>query len=251
MPGHESGDARKFSAQAAARAEALGAVLRFGTQVRSILPNPDGSIRLDTVSRSGREAESDRILADRVVLCTGTATQALLAPLGLRAPIYPVRGYSMTVPITPDASAPEVPLLDAERRFVAVRLGRDRLRIAGLADFAGPARRRPAARLALLRDSAERLLPALRPALGADAVETWAGLRPMTPDGPPLIGPTPVDGLWLNTGHGAMGWTMAAGSADLLAARLTGATPAIERDGLDAERVFEPRTRGGRTAART
>jgi D-amino-acid dehydrogenase len=243
MPIHESGDARIFSAKAALRAEALGAALHFGTTVRSIEPNPDGSIRLDTETRRDPGADNDvnvrreRIDADRVVLCTGTATPALTKPLGLRVPIYPVRGYSMTVPIAPDAAAPEVALLDAERRFVAVRLGRKRLRIAGLADFAGHARHRPAARLAQLRDAAERLLPGLRSALRADGVETWAGLRPMTPDGPPLIGPTPVEGLWLNTGHGAMGWTMAAGSADLLADLLEGRSPKIEHDGLDALRA--------------
>jgi D-amino-acid dehydrogenase len=230
MPSHESGDARRFSAEAARAAQALGATLAFRTHVGSIeiAPGSSPSVRTDR----------GRIRADRIILCTGTATDRLLTPLGLRVPIYPVQGYSLTVPIGANDAAPTVPLLDAERRFVAVRLGRERLRIAGLADFSGGRLGLDPARLDLLRDSAEALLPGLARAIRGENVEPWTGLRPMTPDGPPLIGPTPIDGLWLNTGHGAMGWTQAAGSAALLADLLDDRTPAIDPGGLDAGRVF-------------
>ncbi len=231
MPSHESGDVRRFCVEAARLAEALGATLRLGTRVEAIDTPSNASPTITT--RDGA------ISADRIILCTGVETDRLLSPLGLRVPIYPIQGYSLTVPISPSASAPQVPLLDAERRFVIARLGPGRLRIAGLADFSGRRRNLDPARLDFLRESAEMLLPGLADAMRADAVEPWTGLRPMTPDGPPLIGPTPIDGLWLNTGHGSMGWTQAAGSAELLADLLAGNTPAIDPRGLDAQRIFK------------
>jgi len=231
LPAHESGDARRFSIEAAKRASELGASIRFGEQVEGI----DCRVGTDpTVTTT-----SGTIRAERIILCTGTGTRRLLSPLGLNIPIYPIQGYSMTVPIRPSAAMPEVPLLDAERRFVIARLGPTRLRIAGLADFAGLQPKLDPRRLDFLRASAEALLPSLAGALRADDVESWSGLRPMTPDGPPLIGPTPINGLWLNTGHGAMGWTHAAGSAELLADLLAGNTPAIDPSGLDAQRAFK------------
>jgi D-amino-acid dehydrogenase len=230
VPAHESGDARLFSIEAAKRAGELGASIRFGEQVTAI----DCRARTAPAIRTSRET----ISADRIVLCTGTGTRRLLTPLGLNVPIYPIQGYSLTVPIQASAAMPEVPLLDAERRFVIARLGPERLRIAGLADFAGPRPALDGHRLKFLRQSAEALMPALAGVLEGQAIEAWTGLRPMTPDGPPLIGPTPIDGLWLNTGHGAMGWTHAAGSAELLADLLAGETPAIDPGGLEALRAF-------------
>jgi len=230
LPAHESGDARRFSIEAAKRAGELGASVRFGEQVEAIDCRAGALPTIRT--RSGL------ISAERILLCTGTGTRRLLSPLRLSIPIYPIQGYSLTVPIRPSAAMPSAPLLDAERRFVIARLGPERLRIAGLADFAGPRPTLDGRRLKLLQESAEALLPGLAGALGADDVESWCGLRPMTPDGPPLIGPTPIDGLWLNTGHGAMGWTHAAGSAELLADLLAGNTPAIDPRGLEALRAF-------------
>lgn len=230
IPAHESGDVRRFSVEAAARAQQLGAALRFGTPVKAIETRSGTA----PMVRTSREA----LHADQVVLCTGTQTPDLVAPLGLKVPIYPVRGYSLTVPVAPSASLPQVPLLDAERRFVVARLGPRRLRIAGFADFSGAKKTLDRRRLDLLRDAAENLLPGLGSVIRSNRVEAWSGLRPMTPDGPPLIGQTPIDGLWLNTGHGAMGWTHAAGSAELLADLLTGQAPAIDPAGLEARRVF-------------
>ncbi len=237
FPAHESGDARLFSIAAAERAGELGATLLFETRAERI-EVARGKLRIYATIRNVERT----IDADRVVLCTGTETDALLRPLALRVPIYPVQGYSLTFPVEPDSAAPDWPLLDFERRFVTARLGPHRLRIAGLADFRGDfrggKRRLRPERLQLLRERAAALLPELAERIHGHPGEAWTGLRPMTPDGPPLIGPTPVEGLWLNTGHGAMGWTMAAGSADLLADRMLGRRPAIDPAGLDAERAF-------------
>jgi len=230
MPSHESGDARVFSAEAARVAKALGADVRYSVLVRSIRSEKGA---LQTVS-----TDRQTFQADRIILCTGTRTRELLCPIGLRVPIYPVQGYSLTVTLPRGAVAPEIPLLDAERRFVIARLGPERLRIAGLADFSGGKNRLDPRRLDGLRTSAEALVPKLAHLIRGESVECWSGLRPMTPDGPPLIGPTPIDGVWLNTGHGAMGWTQAAGSAMLLADLLMERQPAIDLRGLDAQRAF-------------
>ncbi len=229
FPAHESGDARSFSREAVRRAGELGAELRLGHRVKSVR-HVDG--RLTQI-----ETDHGLIEADRAILCTGIDTGALLAPLGLRVPIYPVQGYSMTLRVDGDGPAPRLPILDLARRFVTARLGPNRLRIAGLSDFTGGDTTLHPERLAILKDAASALLPELADSIRAGG-EDWTGLRPMTADGPPLIGPTPLDGLWLNTGHGAMGWTMAAGSADVLADRLLGTTPKIVTDGFDAERAF-------------
>ena len=129
-----------------------------------------------------------------------------------------------------------MPLLDLKRRFVTARLGPNRLRIAGLAEFAGHDLAIDPVRMQVLLDGAAQLLPKMAERIRNSPPNAWTGLRPMTPDGPPLLGRTPVEGLYLNSGHGAMGWTQACGSAELVADLVTGAQPAIGTDGLLAER---------------
>jgi len=227
FPVHESGDARLFSAAAARRAGELGASVRYDTRVEAI---ETGRGRFTAVV-----TDRGRIAADACIVAAGCDTPALLAPLGLNTPIEPAKGYSATIELQPGDPAPRMPVLDLERRFVTARLG-DRLRIAGLAEFAGFDRRIDPRRLNFLLESAATLLPAMRERIRSAEPNAWTGLRPMTPDGPPLLGPTPIPGLHLNSGHGSMGWTMAAGSAELVADLLTDQSPAIEPDGLLAAR---------------
>lgn len=228
FPAHESGDARLFSHVVVARARALGAETHFGARVTGIAVEHGRFRSVDT--------DRGTIEADACVLATGCGTPSLLRPLGLNAPIYPVKGYSATIEIDAADPAPTLPLLDLKRRFVTARLGPNRLRIAGLAEFAGHDRAIDPRRLALLLGNAAELLPELADRILHAEPNAWTGLRPMTPDGPPLIGPTPIDGLHLNAGHGAMGWTQACGSAELAADLGLGNTPAIDHDGLLAER---------------
>jgi D-amino-acid dehydrogenase len=223
LPLHESGDVCAFSAEMVRCAAGLGARLRFGSEVRSI--------RRDQKRIRAVELADERIEVDAVVLAAGIGSPALARPLGLKLPIYPVKGYSATLELEQAALAPSMPLLDLEHRIVTARYG-NRLRMAGLADFDGHDRSIRPDRLQLLIESACALLPQLADEIRSDRVEAWTGLRPMTPKGPPMLGPTPVPGLYLNTGHGSMGWTQAAGSARILADLLTGQKPQIDLSGL-------------------
>lgn len=225
---HESGDARIFSRLVTERAAALGAKILFDTPVTRI-EREAGKFRAITTDRG-------EIEADACIVAAGCDTRDLLAPLGMKAPIYPVKGYSATIEIDADDPAPVMPLLDLKRRFVTARLGPNRLRIAGLAEFAGHDLSIDPARMKVLLDGAAQLLPKMADRIRTSPPNAWTGLRPMTPDGPPLLGRTAVEGLYLNSGHGAMGWTQACGSAELVADLVTGAQPAIVTDGLLAER---------------
>ncbi len=219
MPLHESGDACEFSAEMTRHAESMGAILRFGSEVRSIDIHA-GQVRTLTLDTGVLEA-------DAVVLAAGCTSRALARPLGIKLPIYPVKGYSATLELESPELAPTIPILDLEQRIVSARFG-NRLRLAGLADFDGYNRELRADRLGLLLESACTLLPRLADEIRSGSAETWAGLRPMTPTGVPILGPTRIQGLYLNTGHGSMGWTQAAGSAEILADLVTGKPPAID-----------------------
>ncbi|TVQ33787.1 MAG: FAD-dependent oxidoreductase [Wenzhouxiangella sp.] len=225
LPLHESGDACAFSSEMLRCAEELGAQIRLGCEVRRLERQGDRVI--------GVRLDGELIEADAVVLAAGVASPALVRSLGLKLPIYPVKGYSATLELEQAELAPTIPLLDLEHRIVTARFG-NRLRMAGLADFDGYNRTIRPDRIQVLLDSACALLPRLADEIRSGRAETWAGLRPMTPKGPPMLGPTRVPGLYLNTGHGSMGWTQAAGSAEILADLLTEKPPAIDLDGLGA-----------------
>lgn len=157
--------------------------------------------------------------ADHVVVAAGAGATRLLRPLGLRVPIYPLKGYSLTYPLGPQAMAPTLSVTDFARKVVYARLG-DRLRVAGMADLDGYSLKPDSSRLAALRGEAAALFPQVV----ADCVDAaeWTGLRPATPGGVPIIGPTRYPNLWLNVGHGALGFTLACGSAALLAGWIDG-----------------------------
>jgi D-amino-acid dehydrogenase len=228
FPDHESGDACRFSRAALDLAFERGAKTLLDTAVRSI--------RVDQGRVQAVVTDQGEIDCDACVVAAGPASARLVRPLGLHLPIYPVRGYSATFEIDRTDALPTLPMLDTASRFVTLRLGERGLRIAGLADFAGPHRRIRPRRIASLLAGARRLLPELASELAVERAELWAGLRPVTPDGVPLLGPTRITGLHVNAGHGPMGWTMACGSADLVAAGLCGEEPRIEMDAYGVAR---------------
>ena len=170
--------------------------------------------------------------ADRYVLALGSYSPQLLKPLGIKAPVYPLKGYSLTVPITNPAMAPTSTILD-ETYKVAITRFDNRIRVGGMAEIAGfdlslnPRR----------RETLEMIVNDLYPQ-GGDLAQAsfWTGLRPTTPDGTPIVGATPFKNLFLNTGHGTLGWTMACGSGRLLADLMAKKTPQISAEGLDISR---------------
>ncbi|MCS6921384.1 MAG: D-amino acid dehydrogenase [Elioraea sp.] len=213
----ETADCRAFTLALAAEGERRGVVFRFRARVAEILV--EGGRARGVALEGGEHAA-----ADAVVLAAGPWSVRLARPLGLRLPIYPGKGYSVTVPIDGRNGAPRLSVVDEADKVYVARFG-ERLRLAGTLELAGfdptPSLKRAAATLDRLR--------ALFPE-GGDytRAEHWTGLRPMTPDGRPLIGATPVRGLWLDTGHGPLGWTLACGSALLLASLIAGSPPPID-----------------------
>jgi D-amino-acid dehydrogenase len=155
----------------------------------------------------------------------GSYSPLLLRPLGIAIPVYPAKGYSITIPLLSDAAAPTVSLTDDGAKLVFSRLGQ-RLRVAGTAEFTGYDTSLNAPRIAALVRRTQQLFPNL--AIDAAAVEPWAGLRPATPTNVPIIGVTRLANLYVNTGHGTLGWTMAVGSGRLLADLVAGRPPAID-----------------------
>jgi len=214
FPDHESGDARRFSQAVLRHAEALGATVRFDVTATGLHFNRTEFRAVLT----GHGA----VAADACVLACGPDSAALARSAGLRLPIHAVRGYSATFELDQPDLAPILPMLDVASRFVTLRLGERGFRVAGLADFARPRRDIPRRRIDCLLAGARHLLPRLSDELTVERAELWAGLRPVTPNGKPLLGQSSVPGLWVNAGHGPMGWTMACGSSTALADHIAG-----------------------------
>lgn len=231
FPGDESGDCRIFTEELAARAQAHGVKFLANTGVTRLVTDGNRIVRVAT--------DRGELTADAYVLACGSYSPLLLKPLGIRLPVYPVKGYSITVPITDDATAPQGTITDESYKVVLTRLGK-RLRAAGTAELCGYDLTLRPARLATLAHVMRDLFPS---AGDLSAVEPWAGLRPMTPDNPPVIGATPYKNLFLNTGHGTLGWTMACGSGKVLADIVSGRKAEIDLSGLTLAR-FAPRDRG-------
>lgn len=208
-------DAHKFTVALAARAAEAGVAFRFGARIAAIELH-------NGAARGVKLEDGERLDAEALVLAAGPWTARLAATVGVRLPIYPGRGYSATIPIAGRNGAPQLSVVDEHRKLYFSRFA-DRLRVAGTLELNGfnpPSPRRAEATLGHLK----RMFPD-----GGDfsQVTQWSGLRPMAPDGRPLVGPTAVPGLWVNAGHGPLGWTLAAGSAAVLAALLAGRTPAV------------------------
>ncbi len=225
LPGDETGDAHQFTQRLATHAAALGVTFRYGLTIAQ-LDHEAG--RITAVVTEGGE----RLTADAYVVAFGSFSRRLLAPLGIDVPVYPVKGYSITVPIEDETAAPVSTVMDETYKVAITRLG-DRIRVGGTAELAGFSAILSEPRRATLAYSVNDLFPR-----GGDIKKAsfWTGLRPMTPDGTPIIGPTHYDNLWLNTGHGTLGWTMSCGSARVLADLVSGRPPEIEAGDLAFDR---------------
>jgi D-amino-acid dehydrogenase len=224
LPHDETGDCFKFTTALAALAVNAGVRFQFDTAIHA-LQSQGGRI-------TGVGTDLGLVTADAYVVALGSYSPALLRPLGIRLPVYPVKGYSITAPIVDPARAPQSTLLDESYKVAITRLG-DRVRVGGMAEISGFSRDLPPRRRATLERSVASLFPG---AGDLAAASFWSGLRPMTPDGPPVVGATPIANLFLNAGHGTLGWTMACGSAQLLADAIGGQAPAIDASDLSISR---------------
>ena len=224
LPGDETGDCFKFTQGLAARAAAIGVTFRHGISIDRL--NMTGG-RIASVTTSMGD-----VTADSFVLALGSYSPALVAPLGMRLPVYPVKGYSITLPIIDEARAPLSTVMDETHKIAITRLG-DRIRVGGMAELAGFDQSLSEKRKRTLLHSVEDLFGG-----AGDTRQTsfWTGLRPMTPDGTPVVGRTPVANLFMNTGHGTLGWTMAAGSGRVLADIVSGRATQIDSSDLGFDR---------------
>ncbi|MCG9752019.1 D-amino acid dehydrogenase [Vibrio brasiliensis] len=204
LPDDETGDCQLFCQQLQQMAEQAGVTFLFNTTVDKLNSENNQVVSVET--------SQGTIHADSYVIALGSYSKHLLAPLGIDIPVYPVKGYSLTLPVIDQQHAPNSTIMD-ETYKVAVTRFEQRIRVAGTAELAGFDPALPDKRLATLNHVVSNLFPQ-----GVDLAqaEYWTGFRPMTPDGTPIIGQTKFSNLYTNTGHGTLGWTMACGSADIL-----------------------------------
>ncbi|OHC48271.1 MAG: D-amino acid dehydrogenase small subunit [Rhodobacteraceae bacterium GWF1_65_7] len=230
LPGDETGDCFKFTNTLADMAVAAGVTFRWGVSI--------GRLNMDMGRVSSVETSEGRVHADSFVLAMGSYSPLLAAPLGINLPIYPLKGYSITVPIVDADRAPVSTVMDETYKIAITRLG-DRIRVGGLAEIAGFDLSLNPKRQATLTHSVEDLFGG---AGDQSQASFWTGLRPMTPDGTPVVGRSPIPNLYLNTGHGTLGWTMSCGSSRLLADIISGRAPEIEHADLGYARYERKRT---------
>lgn len=217
-PGEEAGDCRLFT-------EGVFELLGAMPNVTRTMSNPVRKLRRRGRHIDALETALGDIRADAYVVATGTGSRQLLGPVGHDVPIYPLKGYSLSVPLADDdTSAPSISVTDYERRIVYARIGRV-LRIAAMVDIGSRDAKIDPARIALLKQQVHALFPHL----DLDRAVAWAGLRPATPTGKPIIGKSPAaDNLWVNVGQGALGFTLACGSAALLTSLIAGTSTPID-----------------------
>jgi D-amino-acid dehydrogenase len=229
LPHDETGDCFKFTSALAELAKAKGVVFLNGRTIRR-LRTDKGRISGVETDRGGTDRRIET--GDAYIVALGSYSPQMVAPLGIRLPVYPVKGYSITVPITDAARAPVSTLLDESYKVAITRLG-DRIRVGGMAEISGYDFALPPQRRATLEHSVGSLFP---DAGDLSRASFWCGLRPMTPDSTPVIGPTRIPNLFLNAGHGTLGWTMACGSGHVIADIVSQRTPAIAADDLAISR---------------
>jgi D-amino-acid dehydrogenase len=219
-PTDETGDCNKFAAALAAACERRGAEFRCGTAVLGF--ETDG----DRIA--GVQTSQGDVRADIYVMCLGNESPVLARRLGIKPPIYPIKGYSLTIPVGNHGHPPTIGAVD-ENNLVAISRFGDRIRVTATAEFAGYDTRHTARDFDFMLGVAKELYP---DGADYDRAQQWAGLRPMTPEGTPIIGPSRYRNLYFNTGQGHMGWTMSHGSARITADLIAGKTPAIPLDGM-------------------
>jgi D-amino-acid dehydrogenase len=257
LPDDEVANCREFAHLLRAEAQSIGVTFRFQTQVLRIVPGTTPQlvhqhVAPDSVSVTDRQSasvERDKLATqpmplgpltdafDAVLVCAATGATALLAPHGLRLPLLPVYGYSVTAPMRhveahPDLG-PRSGVMDEHYKVAVTRLG-SRIRVAGSAELGGSPHKHNQASLATLHKVLHDWFPGVAK-LGQ--AQTWKGARPMLPDGPPILGPSGIAGVWLNLGHGSSGWALACGSARLLSEMISGNKPSIPVDGLSVDRL--------------
>ena len=224
LTGDRTGDCRMFTTSLAEKAAEQGVNFHYDETIHEL--------QLENGKISGVITDKGRETADAYVIALGAYAPILLRTIGINIPVYPVKGYSITLPVTDDAAAPQSTLMDESHKVAITRLG-DRIRVAGQAELIGYNTKTSPTAFDTVKHVVSDLFPK-----GGDVSEAqgWTGLRPMTPDGTPVMGPTKYSNLFLNTGHGTLGWTMACGSGRAVADIVTGATPDIDFDGLTAAR---------------
>ena len=224
LPGDETGDCFKFTNALAAVCRQQGVEFRNGTRIDALLT--------DAGKVTGVATDKGTITGDAYVVALGSYSPLLLRRIGIDLPVYPVKGYSLTIPITDPAGAPESTVMDETHKVAMTRLG-DRIRVGGMAELDGYSSKLRPSRRATLEHVVTDLYPR-----GGDVAKAsfWCGLRPMTPDGPPVIGRERYDNLWLNTGHGTLGWTMACGSGRVIADLISGRAPEVPVEELSLAR---------------
>lgn len=223
LPHDETGDCHLFTTRLADMAAAKGVQFLYGQEI-TCLDIASGNI-------NGVVVNDERLQADAYIVALAAYSTSFLKGV-LDVPVYPVKGYSITVPIIDEASAPVSTVLDETYKTAVTRFD-DRIRVGGMAELVGFNHRLSPRREGTLKLIVNDLFPG-----AADLSQTnfWTGLRPMTPDGTPIVGTTPIPNLYLNTGHGTLGWTMACGSAKLLTDIVSGSTPDIRYDDLGMRR---------------
>jgi len=232
-PNDETGDCHLFTQRLARLAAHIGVQFRYGQKIERL--------ERDGERISGVRVDGELLQADRYVLALGSYSTLQMAPLGLRLPVYPLKGYSLTLPVTDAAMAPASTVLDESYKVAITRFD-NRIRVGGMAELSGYDLSLPPQRRRTLEKVVRQLYPR-----GGDvaAAEFWCGLRPATPDGTPVVGATPLRNLYTNTGHGTLGWTMACGSARYLAELIAGQQAGISSEGLDMSRYLrKPRSAG-------
>ena len=220
-----TGNCYLFSTEVYKKCVEMGVNFEFNTEIKSLQISNDKIASLST--------DSGEIKADCYSVSLGSYSTKILSKIGIEIPIYPVKGYSITLPVLSNEDAPQSTIMDEKNKIAITRLG-DRIRVAGMAHLTDFDKNLRTKSLDSLMSGLDLLFP--KSYESSKETNFWTGFRPSTPDGTPIIGPTPFNNLFLNTGHGTLGWTMSAGSGKLLANLVSGIDPEISTEGIDMSR---------------